>query len=59
MRPEQEDYALRGIVDEVIIYHSALSEAEIRDVMINGVSSAVNPDSSKLATTWGYIRLFE
>jgi hypothetical protein len=50
-------YWMIGSVDEVAIFDRALSEAEINELMNNGVKAglAVNA-SGKLAATWGTIR---
>ncbi|MBD3183456.1 hypothetical protein GF312_14250 [Candidatus Poribacteria bacterium] len=46
-----------GILDEVIILRQALSEAEINDLMNNGIESALSVSSSgKLSVTWGEIK---
>ncbi|MFC1714509.1 LamG domain-containing protein [Candidatus Poribacteria bacterium] len=52
--------ALVGIVDDVGLFNTALSEADLDDIMNNGLSNAlglaaVEPDS-KLATTWGQLK---
>jgi len=52
----QEAYALIGTVDEVAIYNRALSETEIQKVVKQGINLAVKTTSSKLTTTWGYMR---
>ena len=49
-----------GLIDEVAIYHAALSQDEIKDVMNNGadlsdVGTAVE-SVGKLTTTWGNIK---
>jgi hypothetical protein len=49
-----------GLIDEVAIYHAALSQDEIKDVMSNGadlsgVGTAVE-SVGKLTTTWGSIK---
>ena len=48
-----------GIVDEVVIVNSALTEDDIRSIMTKGLKSvsAVSP-SSKLATAWGRIKQY-
>ena len=50
-------YWLIGAVDEPAIFDRALSEAEINELMDNGMQAvlAVNT-SNKLATTWGNIK---
>ncbi len=52
--------ALVGIVDDVGLFNTALSDADLDDIMNNGLSdalelAAVEPDS-KLATTWGQLQ---
>ncbi|MFC1719288.1 LamG-like jellyroll fold domain-containing protein [Candidatus Poribacteria bacterium] len=46
-----------GIIDELVLVNKALSEAEIRDLMNNGLASvmAVEP-TGKLAVSWGEIK---
>ena len=49
-----------GLIDEVAIYHAALSQDEVKDVMNNGadlsdVGTAVE-SAGKLTTTWGNIK---
>ena len=50
-------YQLIGAVDEPAIFDRALSEAEINELMDNGMQAvlAVNT-SNKLAITWGNIK---
>ena len=54
---EEVRYWLIGAVDEPAIFDRALSEAEINELMDNGMQAvlAVNT-SNKLATTWGNIK---
>ena len=48
----------QGIIDEVGIFNGALSEADVMNIMRNGLAQAVLAvkPSGKLATTWGSIR---
>ena len=47
-----------GLIDEVAIYHVALSQDEVKDVMNNGadVSGTSVESVGKLSTTWGRIK---
>jgi hypothetical protein len=47
-----------GLLDEVVLFNKALSQAEIESLMTNGISggAAVEPQS-KLAVTWGKIKI--
>ena len=47
-----------GLIDEVAIYHAALSQDEVKDVMNNGadVSGTAVESVGKLSTTWGRIK---
>ena len=47
-----------GLIDEVAIYHEALTQDEIKDVMNNGadVSGTSVESVGKLTTTWGNIK---
>ena len=49
---------MNGVVDEIAIYHRALSQEEIRADMQEGVTSvtAVKP-SGKLTTTWASVKI--
>jgi len=46
-----------GIIDEVVMFNKALNEAEIRDLMDNGIANimAVEP-TDKLAVSWGSVK---
>ncbi len=46
-----------GIIDEVVLINKALDEAEVKDLMDNGVANilAVEP-TSKLAVSWGSVK---
>lgn len=46
---------IKGILDEVMIYDRALSEAEVKELAISGL--AVIGDTDKLATQWGKLRV--
>ena len=46
---------INGLVDEVQILSSALSAAEIRSVMKNGIQLTVQP-LDKIATIWGRLK---
>jgi len=46
-----------GVMDEVLIFSRALTEAEILKVMAGGAAVSVNP-SGKLGVTWGMIKNF-
>ena len=46
-----------GVMDEVLIFSRALTEAEILKVMAGGGTISVNPDG-KLGVTWGMIKNF-
>ena len=48
----------QGIIDEVAIFNDALSEADVKNIMKNGLQQAVFSvePSEKLAATWGGIR---
>lgn len=55
--PDGKNGPLRGIIDEVAVYNTALDEGEIAEVM-EGLSKqfqAVDA-SEKLAVTWGYLK---
>ena len=55
--PDGKNGPLRGTIDEVAVYNTALDEDEIAEVM-EGLSKqfqAVNA-SEKLAVTWGYLK---
>lgn len=56
MRPQQEAYAINGTVDEVAIYHRALSQDDIQVAIESGIIQAAVTTSSKLTTTWGSIK---
>jgi hypothetical protein len=47
-----------GVVDEVAIFNVVLSEADINNIMDNGLESTITAvsTSGKLATTWGGIK---
>ena len=49
------DGGFMGLIDEVLIYDRALSEAEIKQIFQSDGLSAVDPDS-KLAISWGEIK---
>ncbi len=52
-------YPVNGIIDEVALFNTALSEDDIKNIMNNGLTRATVVDSlSKLATTWGVIKKF-
>jgi len=48
----------QGMIDEVAIFNDALSEADVLNIMRNGIQQAVLSvePSEKLAVTWGSIR---
>jgi len=46
-----------GVMDEVLLFSRALTEAEILKVMAGGGTISVNPDG-KLGVTWGMIKNF-
>lgn len=46
-----------GIIDEVVIYSKALSEAEVKASMELGVEGVLAVEAAdKLTTTWGYLK---
>jgi hypothetical protein len=53
--PADVSYFFKGIIDEVLIVRKTLSEAEIKTLMKEGITLAVQP-SGKLATTWATIK---
>ena len=46
-----------GLMDEVMIFHSALEQEDIQELMDKGYQNylAVDPEG-KLGTTWGHIK---
>ena len=52
------DYWMTGIIDEVILFDNALSQAEIRTLTSNGGQSLVTAvqASGKISMTWGQIK---
>ena len=48
-----------GLLDEVVLFNKALSQAEIESLMANGIlgSAAVKPEG-KLAVSWGNIKTY-
>jgi len=56
-RGDGKDEFLNGIIDEVALFNVALTEDDIKDVMINGLSSvALVSPSGKLAITWAAVK---
>ena len=51
------DHFMGGVLDEVLILRKAMSDAEINDLMDNGIDAvlAVSP-SGKLSTTWAKVK---
>ena len=47
-----------GLIDEVVLYNRALSEAEIKDLMAANLSTTAVNASGKAATTWGDIKSY-
>jgi len=47
-----------GLIDEVVLYNRALSEAEIKDLMAANLSTTAVNASGKAATTWGEIKSY-
>jgi len=47
-----------GLIDEVVLYNRALSEAEIKDLMAANLATTAVSDSGKAATTWGEIKSY-
>jgi len=45
-----------GLIDEVVLYNRALSEAEIKDLMVANLAVTAVNASGKAATTWGEIK---
>jgi hypothetical protein len=54
MGVDRPQYTFEGIIDEVVIFKTALSEGEIQDVM-NGKFLAVAPHN-KLSISWGKLK---
>jgi len=47
-----------GLIDEVVLYNRALSEAEIKDLMAANLATTAVNASGKAATTWGEIKSY-
>jgi len=47
-----------GLIDEVVLYNRALSEAEIKDLMVADLAVTAVNASGKAATTWGEIKSY-
>ncbi len=55
------NWSFTGVIDDVGVFSSALSDADIKTIMLNGldktiVSASVFPNEKKLASTWGQIK---
>lgn len=54
-------WSFTGVIDDVGVFSAALSDDDIKTIMLNGldktiVSASVSPSRSKLTSTWGYIK---
>jgi len=47
-----------GLIDEVSIFSRALSEAEIKDLMVANLSASAVKASGKIASTWGEVKSY-
>mgnify|MGYP001148763568 CR=1 FL=1 len=47
---------LKGVIDEVALYNNALTDAQLKDVMQRGLTTASVERAGKLATRWGSIK---
>lgn len=47
-----------GLIDEVMIYNRALTEAEVKELMTTDMSLTAVDAKGKLSTTWGEIRSY-
>ena len=56
-RTDNDDGRFNGMIDEIAIYDEVLTQAQIQDIMNNGLmpSAAIEP-MHKLTTTWAAIR---
>ena len=50
-----------GVIDEVAIFNTIISEADIKNIYANGLGQAINPTAAepmdKLATTWADVKI--
>jgi hypothetical protein len=58
--PPGFNYKFSGIVDEVVIFKTAIAEADIVDIMTDGLGKflglAAVSNAGKLTTTWGDLK---
>ena len=49
------EHFFKGLIDELKIFKGALTQAQVKDEMNEGIKLAVSP-TGKLTTTWGNIK---